>query len=427
MVDIQARIRAYTEAHISKSSSIGLPSLKGWGYLLNSTAKINLAVGSVRSGKTVTAGIRWADYVANAPPGLLLVAGKSERTVKRNVIDPLTEFLGSDQVKIRWGLGEGTILGRDVFVVGANDERAEGKIRGSTLAGALGDEITLWPKSFYYMMLSRLSVRGSKFFGTTNPDSPRHWLKQDFINNRRLRRCGDMRVFNWRLDDNPYLDPLYVASLKRQYSGLWYKRFIQGLWCLAEGSVYDMFDEKRHVYSGDVPFVVDHFITGIDYGTANPFTVGLYAIGQKPLYNGYAALVKSWRWDAKKQGRQKTDSQLADAYNKFIDGVQVKANYVDPSAASFITELRARNIKVTKANNSVVEGIQFISSMFNTGRFMMHESCTDDIAEYNGYVWDEKKVARGIDAPLKVDDHAPDRDRYALNTHLGGKGLVIFA
>src|SRR5690606_17299071 len=136
------------------------------------------------------------------------------------------------------------------------------KIQGLTLVGAMGDELSLTPESFFTMILSRLSVRGAKLFGTTNPDAPAHWLKRKF-----LARAGELDLATWHftLEDNPALDPAYVAALKREYTGLWYKRYIQGLWVQAEGAIYDMFDPDRHVVS-TLPTLVQHWV-GVDYGT----------------------------------------------------------------------------------------------------------------------------------------------------------------
>src|SRR5690606_4293976 len=138
--------------------------------------------------------------------------------------------------------------------------------RGMTLAGAYGDEVTLWPESFFTMLLSRLSVPGAQFFGTTNPDSPGHWLKK-----RYLDRADELslRRFRFTLADNPALDPAYVEALKREYTGLWYRRYILGEWVAAEGAIYDMFDPDRHV-ARELPEIL-HWWVGVDYGTTNPF------------------------------------------------------------------------------------------------------------------------------------------------------------
>ncbi|GAB7388986.1 hypothetical protein BSNK01_28240 [Bacillaceae bacterium] len=173
-------------------------SQKQLSSITQSTARLNIWQGAVRSGKTIASIVRWLDFIATGPPGDLLMVGKTERTLKRNILDVLDQILGSRRFKYNKGEGEVYICGRCIYVVGANDERSEAKIRGMTLAGAYGDEITLWPESFFRMLLSRLSVRGAKFFGTTNPDSPYHWLKRDFLDKSDI----DLRTWHFTLEEN---------------------------------------------------------------------------------------------------------------------------------------------------------------------------------------------------------------------------------
>ena len=56
------------------------------------------------------------------------------------------------------------------------------------------------PQSFFQMLLSRLSPEGARLYGTTNPDSPYHWLKTDYLDNPDcawLESCGQ-NISRWR-------------------------------------------------------------------------------------------------------------------------------------------------------------------------------------------------------------------------------------
>lgn len=117
------------------------------------------------------------------------------------MIIPLQDLLGS-AVTYSQHNGEVMLWDRIMYVVGANDDRAEAKIRGSEFAGALVDEVTLIPENFIKMLLSRLSVNGAQFFGTTNPDSPFHWLKRDFIDRKDELNIS---IHSFNIDDNPSL------------------------------------------------------------------------------------------------------------------------------------------------------------------------------------------------------------------------------
>jgi PBSX family phage terminase large subunit len=381
---------------------------------LESDCRLNIWEGAVRSGKTIVSILRWLEFVKSNKHsvGELLMVGKTERTLKRNILDVIEKIVGAKYYKLVQGAGEVYIYGRKVYICGANDERAQDKIRGMTLMGAYGDELTIWAESFFKMLLSRLSEEGAKFFGTTNPDSPYHWLRKEYLLNDEL----DLASWHFRLEDNPHLAAGYADNLKKEYTGLWYKRFIEGLWVMAEGAIYDMWDEAKHVRAAPLQ-ILDRFIVGIDYGTSNPCTFGLYGWSSSAGFPVY--LLSEYWWDSKKKGRQKSDSQYGDDFVRWLNGIYPEAIYCDPSAASFITELRGRGFIVNPANNDVLDGIRFVSNMLSDKQFYVSPDCTATTEEFSSYVWNGKSQEKGIDEPLKVNDHTMDRNRYALYTHFG--------
>lgn len=384
-----------------------------------STRRLNIWHGAVRSSKTVGANWRWMQYVGylvkHNVPGDLLMFGKTERTLKRNILDPLASFMGPKRFTYNKGEGEVFMWGRKIHVVGANDERAEGKIRGGTYLAAYGDELTLTPESFFKMLLSRLSMRGAMLFGTTNPDSPYHYIKTQYLDNEDL----NLVQFQFSLDDNPHLDPQYVEELKKEYVGLWYKRYILGLWVMAAGAVYDMWSDKN---IAPLPPAVrpESWIVDVDYGTSNPCTFSVKAIWHadgKP----HVHCLREYYHDGRVKG-QKTDEQYIDDLAAFLEGIPGRPIvYVDPSAASFIVAGKKRGIRMVEANNDVLDGIRTVSSFVGEGRYTVDPSCTETIKSYQSYIWDEKAQKRGEDKPLKQNDHPTDRDRYGIFTHFGGE------
>ena len=378
------------------------------------TKRLNLWHGSVRSGKTWGTLYAWAKFILKAPPGNLLMAGKTIDSLKRNVIDPMIDILGTNEVTYFSGRREVRCFGRVIYTVGASDERSEQKIRGATLAGALGDEITLWPESFFQMMLSRMSIEGAQFFGTTNPDNPRHWLKKNYIDRKKKLK---MSLFHFDIMDNPFLPKSYVESLKEEYTGLWYKRFILGEWCVAEGAVYDFFDEEIHTRY-EFP-EAKHYYVGYDYGTTNPTTFGIY--GVNPATKPKIWLEREYYYDPQEQKAQKTDEEFAEDLIKFV-GNQAKnvRSYIgDPAAESFNLTLKRKGIHTEDANNEVLDGIRTVGRMMKAGEYAVDCSARHTINEYCSYSWDSKKAERGEDAPIKKGDHAMDRDRYVLHTIFG--------
>lgn len=398
-------------------------SAKARDSIRDSAARQNIWHGSVRSGKTISSIIRWLTFIQTAPRGgHLVMVGKTERTLRRNILTEVERIVGSRQYRFNAGEGVATILGREVFVYGANDERAEGKIRGLTVAGAYGDELSLWPESFYAQLLARMSVRDAKLFGTTNPDGPYHWLKTNYIDRA---DSLDLLAFHFELEDNPALDPKYVASLKAEYGPgtLWYKRFIEGLWVAAEGAVYDFFSEAEHVIQA-APRDPDELFLSIDYGTSNATSAGLYGAYRQPVNGLKAVRLRGYYHSGRETGRQKTDAEYAAELARTFEDVRprIKRVILDPSAASFKAELRKGGWKVIDADNSVVDGIRTQAKMLKNGEYRIvdHPSNKQAIRDYGAYLWDSRAQARGEDKPLKQNDHTKDEERYFLETIFGG-------
>jgi len=373
---------------------------------------INIWQGSVSSGKTVTTLFSWVEFVINGPPGELVMIGKTERTLKRNVIDLLILMFGEDKVStVGMGKGEVHICGRRVYLVGANDERAEQKIRGVSLVGAYCDEITIFPESFFQMLLSRLRSPGARLYGTTNPDSPYHWLKTNFLEKPNI----DLASYHFTLDDNPYLDASYVNNLKTTYTGLWYRRFILGEWCQAEGAVYSEWEEAHHVLN-DIPNSEFHDVC-IDYGTTNPCVFLLCGND-----GGNVFVEREYYYDSIKAGKQKTDSEYSSDLKNFVKGVaNLRMIIVDPSATSFKAQLRKDfpNVQLKDANNDVLDGIRLTANLLHNGHLHVHTSCANLRKEFASYTWDSNCQIKGEDKPLKQFDHALDALRYKVLTTMG--------
>lgn len=385
----------------------------GWA-----TARINLWEGSIRSGKTIGSLVAWLAFVhrvmSERVSGELAIIGKTRESVGRNVLAPLTDpnIYGQAARHIRYTAGAPTcsIFGRTIHVLGANDAKAEPKVRGMTLAGCYVDEATVIPEAFFRQLLGRMSAPGARMFATTNPDNPAHWLRQSFI----LReRDLDMRVFHFTLDDNPGLAPAYVAAIKAEYTGLWYRRFVLGEWVQAEGAVYDAWDEDRHLIRGPLPPTHRLIACGVDYGTRNPFAALVLVLDD----HGRLVLTREYRHDPRHSQRSMTDADYSTALRDFLGDPRPEWIAVDPSAASFKLQLFRDGIPgVMDADNAVVDGIRTVASLLATDRLLVHESCHGLLSEIPGYSWDDEAAAKGEDKPVKVADHSVDAMRYAIAT-----------
>lgn len=393
-------------------------------FITKSTAKWNLAHGSVRSGKTVCTLFRFMQACNECPDSQIWMIGKSSTTIYDNAIrlimeadsknDPLSVF----KPFCTWHPGAAKLKFRDktISTVGAKDEGAIGAIQGKTFSLAYCDEMTLYPESIIDMIDTRLSNPHSMGFASMNPSYPTHKLKQ-WIDNAETDP-SNYYALHFSLDDNPYLDDSYKARIRHSLSGVFYKRNYLGLWCLAEGAIFDFFDRKTHVVSRP-PRAAEYWVAGIDYGTINAFACVLVGVATgKYTQTGKCLWAeKEYYWDSKKKGRQKTNAEYADDVAEFLEPYGVKSIFVDPSAASFKLELRKRGLHVIDANNDVENGIQMMTSEMKKGNFFISDTCPNLIREIEGYVWDPKQAERGEDAPLKKEDHAVDALRYILASH----------
>lgn len=390
-------------------------------FVAQSDAPINIATGAIRSGKTVSSLLRWLIYVASAPVGgELIMCGKTSTTIHRNVFLPMQDpdLFGplASHVHYTAGAPMATILGRRIHVLGANDAKSESKLRGFTCAGAYCDEISLMPQAFWEQLTGRMSVDGAMIFGTSNPDNPGHWLMRDW-----LSRQEEASVKHWHftLDDNDSLSEKFKNNLRSMHQGIFYRRFILGEWVAAEGAIYDMWDDTRHVVD-ELPAEGIHrwIALGVDYGTRNPLHAVLIGLGKdRRLY-----VAREWRYDGRAQKRQLTDSEYSERIRGWLADVPgigpVRPQFVtvDPSAASFNAQLRRDKLVPTSANNAVLDGIRVVASLFAQGRLFVHSSCKELIAEIPSYSWDDQAALKGEDKPVKVADHGVDALRYGIFT-----------
>ena len=380
--------------------------------LMRSTAPINIWYGSVRSSKTFAQ--VW-DFIArmssSSGDGANIVIGYSTNTVWRNIFQPILsrpEFAAvAPHLNYRRNAPEGTLFGKRFAVVGANNESSWLAIQGLTIENAWGDEAVGWPKSFWDMLVSRLSLPSSRLLVTCNPGTANHYLKELIDSDD-----PEVHVEKFLLESNPTLSTSYIDRLKRMYSGLFYRRMILAEWVAAEGAVYQGWEPMKMLKKHSVSNVI---AVGIDYGTNHP-TAG-YAIGVGA--SGCLEVCAEWSPNLERGGhRRMTDAQLADSLEAWLELLpsQPRYLYCDPAAASFREELKQRGMVTYRADNSVLDGIRQIDSLLNAGELMIDPSCKQLQKEMSSYRWDSKATEKGIDAPIKENDDHVDALRYAVRS-----------
>lgn len=403
------------------SSSHAFPfSEKQIEFISNSTKRWNLAHGSVRSGKTVCTLFSFMHAVDCCSDSQIWMIGHSSDTIYQNAIRLLLERPEFDIFRpfCVWHTGKRQLKFKDktISTLGAKDEGAIGGFQGKTFSLAYCDEMTLYPESIIDMIDTRLSCSHSKGFASMNPSHPDHKLKK-WIDKAEK---GDPNYYalHFTLDDNPFVDEPYKQRIRNSLSGLFYNRNYLGLWCLAEGAVFDFFD--RNIYVKDrPPACADYYIASIDYGMVNAFCCLLIGVstGKQNQMGKKVWVEKEYYWNPRETKRQKVNSEFADEVQEFLEPYGIRNLYIDPSAEAFEVELRKRGMHVLHANNDVENGIQILTSEMKKGNLFILDTCTNLIKEIESYVWDPKEASKGYDVPLKKDDHAIDALRYAIASH----------
>ena len=397
-------------------------------FLYNTDKRINLLTGSVRSGKTYISLLKWAMFVAQGPDEEYLMVGKTITSLKRNCLGLLQTLVG-DNFTYSPSQKKGTLFGKTIWLEGANDDRAESKIRGMTLAGAYVDELTQIPEDFYKMLLSRLSVKDAKLYATTNPDAPSHWVKQLIIDNDEIEKC----IWNFVLDDNEILkkqNEEYFINLKNEYKsmgGVFYDRFILGLWVLAEGLIYKQFannkemfirDEAVNEYGEKINFMI--ISIGIDYGATRGETE-FKATGITPMFK------EAWTIGERKMAGLFTPEQIYEEFISFYKEIvneygKVTHAFGDYGALGQVLTyglnryLQQNNIPLQVQDcikGQIIDRIYMDQMLFAQHRRFILKKCKYLQEAYEQAVWDEDKVdTRLDDGTTPIDDL--DASEYSM-------------
>ena len=406
-----------------------------------------IADGAIRSGKTVSMSLSFAMWAMSTFNGQnFAMCGKTIGSFRRNVLFWLKLMLKSRGYSVIDRRADNLIIIRKgdtenyFYIFGGKDERSQDLIQGITLAGVFFDEVALMPESFVNQATGRCSVEGSKFWFNCNPDGPYHWFKVNWIDKstgylgkervEQIRKKAaeegkdpglkEILYLHFTMDDNLSLSEEIKARYRSMYIGVFFKRYILGLWAAAEGVIYDMFDPEKHVKNIKEFFQIlvnGNRYVSCDYGTQNATVFLLWNKG----IDGKWYCIREYYYSGRDKGKQKTDAEYADDLKKWLDGTRIKAMIVDPSVASFIVELRKRGYKVIKANNDVLDGIRLVGMLLNLEMLIFSSSCTETIKEFASYIWDEKAAEHGEDKPVKQHDHGCDAVRYFVSTVLSSK------
>ena len=382
-----------------------------------------IADGAIRSGKTVCMSLSFMLWAMSSFNGMNFgICGKTVGSFRRNVLSVIKQMLPARGYKIKDKRAENLVVVTKgnvtnyFYVFGGKDESSADLIQGITLAGILLDEAALMPRSFVEQACARCSVKGSKLWFNCNPDGPEHWFYKEIIQKAEKKK---ILYLHFTMDDNLSLAEEIKERYRSSYVGVFYSRFILGLWVMAEGLVYDMFNKQNHVVDEVPKDALEHgtYYISIDYGTLNPFSAGLWCV-----YSGKAYRVKEYYYSGRDTHSQMTDEEYYAEIEKLAGDRNIRFIVVDPSAASFITTIRRHGrFSVRKAKNDVIPGIMVTATLLKAGVLQFHKDCKGIIKEFGLYSWDSKS---STDKVIKENDHAMDDMRYFVYTVLRRDPLV---
>lgn len=385
-----------------------------------------IADGAIRSGKTVSMGFSFVVWAMETfDDEMFGMCGKTISALRRNVIITLKKQLRSRGYAVEEKRAENyleiTHRGKKntFYLFGGKDESSQDLIQGVTLAGVFFDEVALMPESFVNQATARCSVDGSKFWFNCNPAGPQHWFYINWI-----LRCREKNLvyLHFTMEDNLTLSERVRKRYSGQYVGVFYDRYILGLWVAVEGIIYRMFSEKRHTTDVD-PETEGPYYVASDYGIYND---NVFQLWRKIKKSEEKENNKSpdryycfWeeRFSSRNSQTEKDINDLADDLVNRLGTIQVKCVILDPSASAMKIALKKRGLKVRNADNDVLGGISDVQVMLTADRLLYnYDNCKGTIKEYSLYSWDPKKADKGKDEPIKQHDHGMDATRYFVKT-----------
>lgn len=376
-----------------------------------------IADGAIRSGKTSSMGFSFAIWAMESYDRQnFALCGKTIESFRRNALGTMKSQLRARGYVCQERKSENLVIiskgdkANFFYLFGGKDERSQDLIQGITLAGAFFDEVALMPESFVNQATARCSVEGSKWWFNCNPAGPQHWFKKGWIN-----KCRDRKLvyLHFTMADNLTLSLAIKKRYARQFTGVFYKRYILGLWCIAEGIIYDMFDKDKHVKRLKEGEYHSLFYVSSDFGIQNANVWHIYhnIKGTNKWYQRVESV-----YSGREEKKQKTVKQLCEELDKICGSNKPKAVIIDPSATAMKVELRQRGYIVRSADNDVIEGITDVQTMLQEERLIIDPSCKHTIEEFQSYAWDPKAADRGEDKPIKIGDHDMDATRYFVRT-----------
>lgn len=387
-----------------------LKVLTWWRHPVVSRRDGIICDGSVRAGKTVIMSLSYVMWGMTGFNGQNFgMAGKTIGSFRRNVFRPLKTMLIGRGYRVldhrtdnMFEVKRGGVT-NFFYYFGGKDEGSQDLVQGITTAGFFFDEVALMPESFVNQAASRLSVNGAKLWFNCNPEGPYHWFKTEWLDKKTEK---NLLHLHFTMEDNPSLSEERMTYYQRLFSGIFYQRYIKGLWVLAEGVVYSNWRQEQMTELPPDLHSFEEYYVSCDYGIQNPTVFLLFGRRGKTWH-----CCKMFYHSGRESSVEHDDPWYADRMDEFLDGIKADI-IIDPSASSFRKTLQNRGYTVIKADNDVNPGIRETQRAMNNGTLIFANDLKQLFAEFGSYVWDAKAAEKGEDKVVKQHDHCCDALRY---------------
>ncbi|HBN10643.1 MAG TPA: PBSX family phage terminase large subunit, partial [Ruminococcus sp.] len=251
---------------------------------------------------------------------------------------------------------------------------------------------------FVEQALARCSVTGSKFWFNCNPGNSLHWFYKEWVDDNSENAMQKNRLhLHLTMEDNYSLSDSVRQRYERMYSGVFYDRYIKGLWVSAEGVIYRDFAENTEKFMLDAPPDDIVFCTiGMDFG-GNGSAHAMICTGFTKSLEKVIILDEYYRKEIISPAELEKD--VCGFIRRCQQKYRVYDMYCDSAEQVLIKGIKSAvihehiPINVHNARKSEIIGrIRFFSSLMAQNRFLVMKQCTHLIEALQSAVWDSKSI-----------------------------------
>lgn len=225
-------------------------------------------------------------------------------------------------------------------------------------------------------------------------DVPVEWLGKKLIDSAEELRRLDIKMYNW----------------------LWL-----GLCTGIDELIYYMFNEENMVKEVTKEEIsnMKFLVAGGDYGQMNATTFEVFGID---FFNKCLRGIDEFYYSGRDEGKQKSPSEYAQEFKKLKEKVEQETGkkllvlFLDPSAKGLAEEIKrvCPDVSIPNADNTVDLGISRVQKLMSYMRLFLSPKQKHLIAERYMYEYDKDKLDKGIEEPIKQNDHCSDAERYLI-------------